>query len=299
MKLLFGSDLHGQTEQFRCLVAAARERKCDALLLGGDICPRLSSLAHVSSDMASRAAALPLQAQWVKDTLMPVLQASACPVVMIFGNTDAQWTVDEVKQWLQQQAQPSVVRILDNGWCELGPDVHLFGYPCVPPSDHRQKDWERWDEGHDVDPVKRMTVFSPKGFLSGSGAMEPTSLDPATSIRAELEHLRDDTLSLRKKNVKTLWMLHGPPKNTCADEAHDNVHVGSQAIRDLIAECQPLATFHGHIHESFAMSGRFRDHIGATSVFTSGHDFHKPAVACIEFDTDHPDDAQRLLLRYY
>jgi Icc-related predicted phosphoesterase len=71
---------------------------------------------------------------------------------------------------------------------------------------------------------------------------------------------------------KMIWMCHGPPIDTCLDCAKSGEHVGSLALKSLIAEKQPLLTLHGHIHETVDKSqGKYREEIGKTISCSSGN----------------------------
>lgn len=79
---------------------------------------------------------------------------------------------------------------------------------------------------------------------------------------------------------RTLFDIHAPPLNTAIDLAPDLdaemkpktvsgqmllTHVGSPSIRSFIDRVQPVASLHGHIHESMGV-----DRVGRTPVFNPG-----------------------------
>jgi Icc-related predicted phosphoesterase len=86
------------------------------------------------------------------------------------------------------------------------------------------------------------------------------------------------------EGATTIWNIHMPPHDTGIDRApsldpslnvrYDGagepimVPVGSQSIRELIAERQPTIALHGHIHE-----GRGRYRIGSTNGFNPGSQY--------------------------
>jgi Icc-related predicted phosphoesterase len=52
-------------------------------------------------------------------------------------------------------------------------------------------------------------------------------------------------------DLKPLVLIcHAPPLNTDLDRIKENLHAGSQAVRDFIEQRQPLYFFCGHIHEA-------------------------------------------------
>ena len=63
----------------------------------------------------------------------------------------------------------------------------------------------------------------------------------------------------------TLLVSHNPPKDTACDVIPGGIHVGSQAVRDFIAQAQPEVCICGHIHEA-----RATDSIGRTQIVNPG-----------------------------
>jgi Icc-related predicted phosphoesterase len=66
------------------------------------------------------------------------------------------------------------------------------------------------------------------------------------------------------------------------------------AIARFIEERQPLATLHGHIHESARLTGAWRQKIGATHLFGAAHDGSELAI--VRFDLADLDAATRELV---
>jgi len=69
---------------------------------------------------------------------------------------------------------------------------------------------------------------------------------------------------------KTIYVMHAPPLNTSLDVIFSGSHVGSSAILEFILEKQPYLTLHGHIHESWQMSGNWREVLGRTIAVNPG-----------------------------
>jgi Icc-related predicted phosphoesterase len=107
-------------------------------------------------------------------------------------------------------------------------------------------------------------------------------------ILERLESLSDEDESVIVDYRKHIWMIHGPPMNTCLDYAKNGEHVGSIAVRQLIQEKKPLLTLHGHIHETVDKSeGKYHETIGeGTECFGTGNYPHYSKVAVIISDID-------------
>ncbi len=90
-------------------------------------------------------------------------------------------------------------------------------------------------------------------------------------------------------HTRAVWNIHVPPRDSQLDTAAEldedfnmvlvgrqphMIPVGSSAVREAIERYQPLATLHGHIHES---AGATR--IGRTLCINPGSDYHTGRIA--------------------
>lgn len=64
---------------------------------------------------------------------------------------------------------------------------------------------------------------------------------------------------------RVVLATHCPPHDTLCDVVASGQHVGSQAVREFIMDCQPDICFCGHIHESRALA-----RLGRTVVVNPG-----------------------------
>ncbi len=169
----------------------------------------------------------------------------------------------------------------------------VFGYSYVPPTPFRMKDWERYDVSEFVDPG---CIHPTEGFRTVPVDERETRL---ATIKNDLE-----TLTGGDDLAGAIMLFHTPPYRTSLDRAaldgkfYDHapldVNVGSIAVREFIEIRQPLVTLHGHVHESAAITGRWRDRIGRTEMFSAAHD--GPELALVRFSPARPAAATRELL---
>jgi hypothetical protein len=167
------------------------------------------------------------------------------------------------------------------------------GLACLPPTPFALKDWERYDVSRYVDP----------GCVAPEAGRRtiPVEVD-GTAVRTIEEDLRllaaDDPLD------RTVFLFHSPPYQTVLDRASldgvtvdsapVDVHVGSVAIASFIEARQPLATLHGHVHESIRLTGAWHQRLGRTHLFGAAHD--GPELAVVRFDLTDLDGARRDLI---
>ena len=92
------------------------------------------------------------------------------------------------------------------------------------------------------------------------------------------EDLVSDFEICKAESLENLILIsHNPPKDTVCDTVNENLHVGSQMLRDLISEIKPLAVLTGHVHE-----GRGIDRIGDTVIVNPGSLGEKGTYAVME-----------------
>lgn len=142
-------------------------------------------------------------------------------------------------------------------------DKTVVGYPYVHPSPFRLKDWELYDVSRYVDP----------GCISPLDGIHTVDVDLGVlKYRTIKEDL--DSLSEVSDPARTIYLFHSPPFNTDLDVANiggqmiDHVpidpHIGSIAVKRFIETYQPPVTLHGHVHESFHLTGKYFQRIGST-----------------------------------
>lgn len=177
-------------------------------------------------------------------------------------------------------------------------------WPCLS---HRKKDWERkdwrWQEEQQLEPGASLDGFVSSGQDPGYVKRKRLRAEPGwdgrlpdRSIETALdEALGDD----RRREAPGIWFVHCPPRHTVGDLTSRGERVGSVALRAAIERHAPMATFHGHIHESVDQhDGMFKEHITTMkdrcTVVSVGNDFRAEAPHVIVFDTDDPGNAVRM-----
>ncbi|HAH30886.1 MAG TPA: phosphoesterase [Elusimicrobia bacterium] len=85
------------------------------------------------------------------------------------------------------------------------------------------------------------------------------------TIEEELE-----LLPKPKNPDKNVYVMHMPPNRIGLDICQDGRGVGSQAIYNFIKKRQPRLTLHGHIHESPSRTGIWNAKIGETVCIQPG-----------------------------
>ena len=278
----FVSDLHGNVELYRKLLAAIEARKPAAVFMGGDLTPGVRAFAGAAN------------VDFFRDVLGAGLEklrrslGSGYPKIFaIMGNDDYRAQEPEFTQlethglWLYVQGRRSTV------------EGHaVYGYGFVPPTPFALKDWERYDVSAYVDPG---CVPLEEGRYS---VPVDTKRLKFSTIAGDLDALVGD-----EPVDDAILLCHTPPYRTNLDRAAldgkmvehvpVDVNIGSIALHQFITKRQPLLTLHGHVHEAARLTGSWRDRIGRTHLFSAAHD--GPELALVRFDLDDPGGATREL----
>jgi Icc-related predicted phosphoesterase len=277
MRLLYSSDLHGNTSFYRELFALAADQQVAALIVGGDLLPRKLTLQDAISH----------QRAFIRDELRPLVERfrAARPqtdLYLVPGNDDwaaaiadlAALEADGLLYLLHGRVLPMV------GADESSSIRWIAGYGCVPITPFSIKDYERRD-GDDL----------PNYSLAMAYQSEVGSDTPLPISAAELSaqpSIADDLARLAAQSdpSQTLYVCHTPPLDLAIDLAHGERHIGSRSLRQFIEMHQPPLSLHGHIHEAPAKTGRYADQIGATWCLNPGNDARR--LHAILFDSDAP-----------
>ena len=272
----FSSDLHGSERRYEALLAAIANERPEAVLLGGDLLP-FQAQEEFTRDLAGRF-----------DSLRARLGPHYPRVVLIFGNDDPR----ALESVFFEYERDGLWTVLHNRCTDISKH-RIYGYPYVPPTPFRLKDWERYDVSHYVDP----------GCISPEEGLRSVEIDASESRYATIE-LDLQRLAGTDDLTGAILLLHTPPYRTKLDRAaldgksfdHAplDVNVGSIAVRRFIEARKPLITLHGHVHESARLTGRWMDDSGRTVILGAAHD--GPELALIRFDPERPHDATRELV---
>lgn len=293
---LVAADIHGNKEQYQKIMRIVREQNISLVLLAGDLLPKDGGSWNPNNKIRT----ISMQKKFITSYLLSYLEelGTLTTVCAIFGNDDFKSNYPIVKNALLPR-----VHFLDNEIIQLsitGQKVYVAGYPYVGFTPFLQKDWERRDS---IGDIAKHKVFRSDGYTSKEGAHFPVDLlDSATSS----ETIEDDLnmLALQSPPRETIYLFHEAPYGTPLDMiAPDNkyikgkeLHIGSKAIRQFIKTAQPLATVHGHIHETFDQSGSYLWDYGKGVSLTPANDFKSNTLAYVTFPLSCPKRATRCIL---
>ena len=252
MKVLFTSDLHGETRLYHELLDLMQTEFAEILILGGDLLPSFAPTKRYE-DM------IPNQKIFVAQFLLPffktlIEKTLARLIFLIPGNWDLGYPC------LFRNPMENMVDLSQKGY-RLPSGYELIGYSFVPPTPFRPKTYEKMDDRESPWPPQK----NPSYIRLAEQDNQLTPIDPYVYLK-QGGTIEEDLQRLARPTdlKKTIYVMHSPPYGTRLDSIHGGHHVGSKAIKTFVEKSQPLLTLHGHIHESPEVSGSFFDKIGET-----------------------------------
>jgi Icc-related predicted phosphoesterase len=258
MKLLYTSDLHGETHLYQELLELSIASSAEIIALGGDLLPSFPPSKRYE-DM------IPNQKMFVDEFLLPFWKkifqtTSVRQVFLIPGNWDLGYP------YLFREPIEGIIDLSQKVY-RLGNGYELIGYPYVPPTPFRPKDYEKTDDPEAPWPPQK----NPSYIRASEQSDRLLSIDPHIYLR-EWGTIREDLNRLIKplNYKKAMYIMHSPPFGTKLDLIQGGNLAGSRSIKVFIEEHQPYLTLHGHIHESPELSGTYSDRIGKTLCINPG-----------------------------
>ncbi len=262
MKLLYTSDLHGNRTLYEALLRRASGADIDAVVIGGDLCPRGGSTLKEW---------IAFQRSFLEEYILPLFSSFRGKhpdkkIFLIMGNDDFRKNMDV----LEEAQRKGILHSLHKKKAEVWNGFSIVGYSFVNTTPFRLKDWEKKDSTY---------------------ATIPSQLSPEVlrSCEEELGTIEEDLkdLAVLSDPGKTIYVIHAPPHGTNLDITTSGEHVGSHAIRAFIEKNNPLATLHGHIHESPRMSGSWMDVLDKTVCINVGSAQGNGKLPCCVMDIEN------------
>ncbi len=255
MKCIYVCDLHGNPALYGRLFGLASDY--DAVLIGGDLCPH--TIGALDASVSLQRAFLESLVARIREFRKKHKTAFYC----ILGNDDFRIHEDV----LVEADKENILHYCHMRRRPLG-TKSVVGYAFVSELPFDLKDWEK----HDT-------------------AESDSKTDPMHEVRSTEKAFGTIAEDMEKlaglsEPAKTVYLIHAPPHNTALDIIRSNAHVGSKSIRRFIEKNRPLLTLHGHIHESFEMTGRFRENIGSSVCVNPGCDQLYNRLHTVTFDSD-------------
>lgn len=282
MKVLYSSDFHGETRLYWELLELAMSISANIVIFGGDLLPSFLPANRYEHMLLN-------QESFIDQFLVPFSKtmleiAGVEKILVIAGNWDVAYP------YLFSVPRESLIDLNQKKY-QFENGYEMIGYPFVPPTPFRPKDFEKMDDPDAPWPPQK----NPSYIRSTDNFHELIPISPYFYLKGR-ETIQEGLLRLPepKDERRTIYVMHSPPFGTQLDLIQGGQHAGSRSIKSFIEERQPLMTLHGHIHESPKISGAFLDTVGVTLSVNPGQsllaDSRSGKLYAIVFEMEKPGE---------
>ncbi len=258
MKILYTSDLHGEIHLYQELFTWTISSSVETIVLGGDLLPSFPPSKRYEDMVPNQKAFIEL---FLSPFFKRILESTSVKqIFLIPGNWDLGYP------YIFKEPMEGIIDLDQKGY-RLRNGFELIGYPFVPPTPFRPKDYEKMDDPQSAWPPQK----NPSYIRTPDLIDQLIPVDPHLYLR-ERETIQEDLNRLPKPlcHERAIYIMHSPPFGTRLDSIQGGKSAGSRSIKAFIEETQPLLTLHGHIHESPELSGAYFDRIGETLSINPG-----------------------------
>ena len=246
MKLLLATDIHGIKWKYERVFHEAISLNIDMIINGGDMLPFKGNLLYQDKFITG-----------FLDDYFSKCNSSGLYLACQLGNDDC-IIFDEIFQEICDKyshvfnVAQKRFQIKDHGY-------EFIGMNWVTDLPFGLKDRARMDNRDFTLPkqIGKQYISNPNGWIK---------IEDWSSYIKTLPTIEEEMNQLIKPDnmKKAIYIIHVPPSNLGLDVCHDGRKVGSIAVYEFLKRNQPLISFHGHIHESPEVSGRWNSKLGKT-----------------------------------
>ena len=269
MKLLYVTDIHGIEWKHNEIFKIASSLKPDVVINGGDMLTFKGNLMH--------------QDKFITDFLdeyFSRFEAMKIYYLGMLGNDDLKIFDDLFQETCDKYSYVS--NMAQKKFQIEGSEYEFIGMNWIPDLPFGLKDRARKDS-KDFDLPKQVG----KQYLSTPNEMSKienwlTYVENLPTIEVELRNLvKPSDMS------NTIYVFHSPPSNLGLDVTFTGLKVGSKAEYNFLKRNQPKLSFHGHIHESPEVSGKWYSQVGKTICIQPGQSHqHEDFLHYVLFDLE-------------
>ena len=267
MKFIYACDIHGDKNKYEKLLSLCLENNISNIVVGGDLFVKNAPLR------------IPIQLEFVNSYLKEYfkkLKDNNINFICIVGNDDLNIPCKEYYQMIKDF--PNVYDVTNRR--EDFEGINFIGFQYVLDTPFKRKD----------------NVAIEKDFVIPKQFHDDIYIDDCQKVITKEEWrnnskklpMMEDLLdSLPKSDDKTIYIFHDPPYGVGLDMCKDGSVVGSKAIYNFIYNSNALMSFHGHIHESPSISGKWFAEIGNTiSIQPGQEEYGENYMNYVLVDTD-------------
>jgi len=254
-KFVYVTDLHGWTDGYEQISQIAQEEEIAVIINGGDMLPHAKDL-------------ILTQRLFIEEYLSSYFKRLDSYGISYYGmlaNDDCKAVLPGWQELVK--TYPKLYDLTD-GWMQLEEGLVISGCNYIPDPPFRLKDWCVLDTRGYVRPPQH-----PNPIVSQVDRFEAIDdIHKFFEDRPTFEEILEGIAEGNSSFERTIFACHAPPYGTGLGNIETNVDVGSKAVGAWIERNQPLLTLHGHIHESYQITGKDTVQIGRTAVHQPGQE---------------------------
>ena len=253
MRFLYVCDIHGDKDKYNKILEIAKKNNIKYLVWGGDILPK---------KMGVREEVQPVFIDSFFDEYLSLLYKNDMELIFIMGNDDLDIFDDKINDLCDKY--PNVHNINKTKYT-VG-DCEFIGLSEVLDNPFRYKNRVVMEDGLEMEPqiCEELWVNHGKDRLTVEEWKEyrETKLERMKKILQELPEMDN--------SKKTIYVFHAPPYGVGLDECRGGYKAGSKDMAEFLKNSHAYMSFHGHIHESPNMSGKWHNKLGETICIQPG-----------------------------
>jgi Icc-related predicted phosphoesterase len=288
MKILYTTDLHGRQHYYNQIWKMAVKYQVDIVINGGDMLPKTNPVFKNQPSFIKN----------LEKHYWPRFERSKIHYLCCLGNDDLKIYDDKFDQACDQFEYVHNIA----GRCIKIQGLEFIGFSLVCDYCFELKDRCRRDRENFVFPVQN----GPGCFSSTKNGGSWEDIEDWISLAQNIPTIEEELAALPKPKdmSKAIYVAHLPPAGVGLDVCADKNRAESKAMFSFLETRQPMLSLHGHIHESFRMTGIWKAKIGQTIAVQPGQGGFQPVFVIIDTDDlskmdRHGHDTETLMIKAY
>lgn len=252
MKFIYACDIHGDEYKYKKILAEAIKQKIKYLVFGGDLLPK---------NCSDRYNEQKIFIEQFFNSYFTELKEKNIKCVCILGNDDLE-QLDEIFE--NECSKFDNVFNIDNKKADIE-DISFIGLSKVLDHPFGCKDRVVIEENLEMQFQLSRIIYVEK-------CRNMLSIDEWKEYRNSIEKMENILEYLPKitEGKKGIYVFHNPPFGVGLDVCIDKRKVGSKAITKFLEKSNAYMSLHGHIHESYRVTGIWKNELKSTICIQTG-----------------------------
>lgn len=272
MKFIYVSDVHGDNAKYRKLISICQKEGISNIVIGGDLYSRPrdkgeNQLSYVRNEL---------------NDFFKKCEKNGIRVMFVLGNLDLEQYDGALQEVISRYP---FIHYIDKECFEIE-DVCFIGMSDTIDGPGNKKNRVTVEDETPMEKQFFDTCYIEKG------TREITSEEWAEYRKTNVRKMKDVLAELPKNtsDKKTIYVFHQPPYGVGLDLCADYHAAGSKNVLEFIKKSDAYMSLHGHMHDSYEMSGVWKTRVSGTVVVQTGQYVgtqKKMSFVVIDTETDY------------